>query len=166
MIELNLSVKSSQLNVTSYQATTERNTLNVQVGGNNPTPSALNNQEQQIVDQVGISPEALQKFEDAKLLANQLQNYSDYLNGKNKGQGGNVRLVANDNKPDVTISGQSTQLSASYTLATYYEETLDVSAQFDDDGNLQSLSIDQSKISATYEKAELILNDSQFYLSA
>ncbi len=165
MIEVNASIRSVQASVTQFQASSERNALAVQVNGQKETPSLLNNQEKQIVDEVGISAEALQKFEDAKLLADQLQDYLDYLNGRSSTHN-SIQITANDNRPDIEISGESTKLSASFTQVTYQEETLDINAKFDDAGNLQELSIDKTSVSAEYTRADLILEESQFYLAA
>lgn len=164
MIEVNASFRSVEASVTQVKTYSERNALAVRAEGDRPQSSLLNPQEKQIVDEVGISAEALQKFEDAKLLADQLQDYMDYLNGA--GKSNLIQITANDNEPDVVIEGQSTKLAASVTAVTYKEETLDINAKFDDSGNLQELSIDKQSITAEYVKAELITEQRQFYIAA
>ena len=173
MIELNASFKSVETSVTQVQASYERSALSIQSNGvrsNNqpppPTP-ASSVQQQQLVDEVDISAEALQKFEEATALADQLQNYLDYLNGtSSEPYSVSITPTANDNSPDITIAGEQSKLSASITVATYEEKTLDINAKFDDAGNLQELSIDTTSITAKSVKAELITEQRQFFAQA
>lgn len=163
MIELNASFRSVETSVTQVQAAYEQSSLAVRSKNQPPPPPpALNNQQQQIVDEVGISQEAITKFEEATALADQLQNYLNYLNGESS-QPNSVTITANDNEPSFTIAGESTKLSASVTVATYEEKTLDINAKFDDAGNLQELRIDATSITAEYVKAELITEQRQFF---
>ena len=164
MVELNLSLRSVEASVTQFQASSERQLLAARVSGEESQSSLLNNQQKQIVDEVGISQEAIQKLEEAQILAEQLRQYTDYLNGRDGTA--TIRIVANDNEPDVEIAGRSTSLSASFTQVSYTEETLDINAKFDDAGNLQELSIDKTTVSAEYTRADLILEDRQFYIAA
>ncbi len=166
MIEINASVTSTRTSITSYQATSERNALAVRSNGNNKPPSAsvLNNQQNQIVDEVGISQEAIAQFEEAQRLNEQIRAYSGYLNGDDA-PSSVISFVANanDNDADVEIAGQSTKLSASITVAEYSEETLSLSAKIDDDGNLTELTISKESISAQYISAEITSEEFSFY---
>ncbi|GEM_PF-2828595 len=167
MVEINASFRSVETSVTQINASVERNALAVQTNGardNGNNLSLLNNQQQQIIDEVGISEAAIQQFEDAQILAEQLQGYLDYLNGGSRDI--QVQLTANDNEPNVEIAGRSTRLAADITVATYNEETLDVSATFDDAGNLTELSIEKTSIRAEFVQANLILEDRQFFAVA
>jgi len=164
-IEIQASFRSVEASYTSIQASSERNTLAIEQRGNRPPPPALNNQQQQIVDEVGISQEAIAQFEEDQILAEQLQGYLNYLNG-NREESNLVQIIANDNESDVTISGSSSRLSASIEVATYTEETLDINATFDDAGNLTDLSVSQTTITAEHVRAELILEERQFFAQA
>lgn len=163
MIEVNASFRSVEASVTKLEAYSEKSSLALRADGHKPQSSLLNPQEAQIVDEVGISDAALQKFQDVKILADQLQDYLDYLNGNQNDDDSFVSITANDNAPDITIAGESTKLAASVTVATYKEESLDVNAKFDDNGNLQELSISKETISAEYVQADVILNQQQFF---
>ena len=163
MTEINASITRTQTSVTSYQASYERNTLAYQKRGD----EALNltNQQNQIVDEVGISQEAIQQLEEAQRLDQQLRAYNDYLNGDAQ-PNILVTLTANDNTPDVEIAGQSTRLSASITIAEVSQETLSVSATLDDDGNLTELSVSKESISAQYIQADITSEEFSFYARA
>ena len=164
MIEFSASVTSSRTSIASYQATSERNSLSIQGEQGHhkaPPPSDLNNQQRQIIDEVDISQSAIQQFEDAQILINELQNYVDYLNGD--ASENLVQIVANDNEADVTIAGQSTKLSASITVAKYEEETLSISGSIDDDGNLTELTVSKESISAEYISAEVSFEEFSFF---
>lgn len=153
--------RSIEASYTSIQATSQRDALAVKIGGDKKPSNILNPQQQQIVDDVGISQEALQKFEDAQLIAKQLQDYLDYLNGRKNSS--KVQIVPVNQEASVEISGRSTKLSASIEVATYKEETLQITADIDDEGNLTSLSIDKTTISAEYISANISFEDFQFY---
>ena len=163
MIEINASITRTQTSVTSYQASAERNNLAYQKRGDES--QNLTNQQNQIVDEVGISTEAVQQLQEAQRLDQQLRAYNDYLNG---GTQPNilVTLIANDNEPDVEIAGQSTRLSASITIAEVEQETLSVSAKLDDDGNLTELSVSKETISAQYIQADITSEEFSFYARA
>lgn len=120
----------------------------------------LNSQQQQIVDEVGISDEAVQLFEEAQRLADQLQAYNDYLFGD-----GDLlaRLTEPNDQVDFTVEGRSSELSASITAASIREETLDVNASFNENGGLQSLSINRSETNIDYERIEVSLRDTHFF---
>jgi len=162
MIEVSASFTSVEASYTKLQAVSERSALAIEKKGAQPQPSSvLNNQQQQIVDEVGISEAAIAQFEEAQALADQLQNYLNYLNG-NAGDL-KVQITANDNQPDVSIAGESTKLSASIEIATYKEETLDINAKFDDAGNLQELSVNKTSVSAEYVRADVSFESTQFF---
>ncbi len=167
MVELNLSLRSVEARVTQFEASSERNALAVQVGNRNAQTSLLNNQQQQIIDEIGISQEAVQQFEEAQVLADQLRQYTDYLNGRDNAPT-NIQITAttNDNEPDVTIASRSSRLAASVTVVSVQENTLDVHATFDDVGNLTELSIDRTSISAEYVRAEFITEQRSFFSQA
>ena len=171
MIEISASFTSAQASYTKIQASSERSAVAIEGRGNKtPPPPNLSNQEQQIVDEVGISEQAVQKFQEAQALATQLQDYLDYLNGKTSDNGTSVQITApttaNDNDQGTTIAGRSTQIAASVEVATYTEETLDINAKFDNAGNLQELSVSQTSITAEYVRAEASYQDTQFYARA
>ncbi len=91
----------------------------------------------------------------------QLRDYLDYLKGKSFLN--SFRVLPDDNSADVTVAGRSTNIAGSITVATYNEERLDIAATFDDDGNLTELVVDKTSISTEYVKADLILEDTQFF---
>ena len=167
MVEFNASFRSVETSVTQINASIERNALAVRANDardNSDNLSLLNNQQQQIIDEVGISEAAIQQFEDAQILAEQLQGYLDYLNGGSRNV--QVQLTANDNEPNVEIAGRSTRLAADITVATYNEETLEISGTIDNAGNLTELSIERTSINAEFTQASLILEDRQFFAAA
>jgi hypothetical protein len=160
MQQVELSYRSTQASVTSLQYQSSRQDLAVRLG--QPSQNLdLSRQQRQIIDEVGISQEAVAKLREAQELANQLQNYLDYLNGKTKALG--VQIVPVEERGDIEIAGQSTNLAASITMANYKEISIDVSASFDDAGNLQSLSVSQSQVEAQYIQANISLEQKQFY---
>lgn len=163
MIEINASVTRTQTSVTSYQASAQKSTLAYQKRG--AVLSNLTNQQNQIVDEVGISTEAIQQLEEAQRLNQQLRAYNDYLNG-NAQPNILVTLTANDNTPDVGIAGQSTKLSASITVAEVQQETLSISAKLNDEGNLTELSVSKETISAQYIQADITSEEFSFYARA
>ncbi len=163
MIEFNASFRSVEASVTSYQASLQRDAVALKIGTKAPESSILSKQENQIVDDVGISDAAVKKLEESRAVNEQLSAYLDYLKGRNDND--NVRLTAKNNDPAITIQGRSTNIAASVTVASYKEESLDINAKFDDAGNLQELSIDKTTVTAEYVKADLIIEDRQFYAS-
>ncbi len=154
------SYRAVEASVTNIQLASQRQNLSVEARADSAS-QGFNPQQKQIIDDVGISDSALEKLQDAQELANQLQNYLDYLKGR--GQGGNILLKPADGNADITIQGRSTNLAASITVATYNEERLDIAATFDDAGNLTELIVNKTSISAEYVKADFILEDTQFY---
>lgn len=153
--------KSVEASYTSIKASSQRQALAVQIGGDQKPSNLLNNQQQQIVDEVGISEGALQKFEDAQALISQLQGYLNYLNGN--GSALDVRITEANDEADVTIAARETNIAASIEVATYKEENIELTADFDDNGNLTSLSVSKETISAEYIKASYIVEDKQFF---
>ena len=162
MIEFSASISSTRTSIASYQSTYEREAVAVRTQNQTQNP-LLNAQQNQIVDEVGISQEAIAQFEEAQRLNEQIRNYSDYLNGDNNSV---LSFVANDNESRTEISGQSTKLSASVTVAEYNEETLNISGTIDDDGNLSTLTVSKETINAQYISAEITREDFSFYASA
>lgn len=122
----------------------------------------LNTQQQQIVDEVGISEAAIQKFEEAQALIEQIQSYTDYLFGRDR-DNNSVNLTEPNGEATAVVAGRSTELSASITTASIREETLDINARFDDDGNLEELTISKTETNIEYERIEASLRDTQFF---
>lgn len=158
--EISLSYQRTQAQFTSVQVNSRERSLALAYKDKNPS-DILSRQQQQIVDEVGISEAAVKQFEEAQKLAAQLEAYNDYLYGR--GGGNSVRLKKLDGQATVYVAGQSSELSASITTAQIHQETLDIKAQFDDDGNLQELSVKKTEINVEYISAELITRDTQFF---
>lgn len=161
MQQVQLSFRSVEASVTSLQYQSSHQDLAVKVGSAQPSNQDLSAQQRQIIDDVGISQEALVKLREAQDLANQLQNYLDYLNGKSSGL--SVEIAPAEGRGDIEISGQSTNLATSIKVATYKETSIDAVANFDDLGNLTSLSISKTEIEAQYIQASVALEKTQFY---
>ena len=160
MSQVVASFRSVEAELTSVQLSSQRQSLAVRVGGGEK-PNLLNKQQNDIVDGVDLSQEAVQKLEEAQVLARQLADYLDYL----KGRGPNplARITAPDENPDVVVAGRSTNLAASITAGKITEKTLEISANFDDEGNLSELTITKTQASVEFVKADFILEDRQFY---
>lgn len=155
------SYRSVQAEITSFQATAQRQSLDVRINGNQKSSHLLNRQERQIVDDVGISEEALKKLDDLRQLEQQLKEYLDYLKGHDRGY--LVTLSPRNEESAVEIQGRSTNISASITVASYHEETLEIAASVDDDGNISELTITKTETTSEFVQAEFILEDTQFY---
>jgi hypothetical protein len=153
--------QSTQASVTKFQASAERQTLGIQIGNDKKSPSLLNSQQKQIVDDVDINPDALKKLEEAQVLARQLQEYLAYLKGREDKPA--PQLSKPEAEASAVIQGRSTKLAASVTVAQYKEETLKITADFDDEGSLTSLTIDKREVTAEYVRADLLLEDRQFF---
>lgn len=163
MQQVQLSYRSVEASVTYVQYQSSRQDLAVRL--NKPSQNQdLNPQQRQIIDDVGISQEAVLKLREAQELANQLQNYLDYLNGNARELG--IEITPSEGRGDIEISGQSTDLAASITVARYKETSIDVMAQYNDEGDLQSLSVQKSSMSTQYVKVSAIMENSQFSLRA
>lgn len=160
MQQVQLSYRSVEASYTNVQFASQQQSLALQIGADK-AQEGLTKQQNQIIDEVGVSSEAVDKLREAQVLAEQLKKYLDYLKGKDLLQ--NYRVLPYDNNADVTISGRSTTLAGSVTVASYSEETLDIAATFDDDGNLTELVVDKTSVSAEYVKADIILEDTQFF---
>jgi len=159
--EISLSYSRVEAQFTSTQIIARQQNLALAYQDKNPS-SVLNNQQQQIVDEVGISDAAIKQFEEAQKLAEQLQAYTDYLYGRNNNDD-LVRLTEPDGNATAVVAGRSTELSASITTASIREETLDINARFSEDGNLEALSISKAETSFEYEPIEVSLRDTQFF---
>ena len=160
MQQVQLSYSSSEFNATNVQFLEQRRGLSIQESQPKIT-DGLNAQQRQVIDDVGISQKAVDKLREAQELINQLQQYLDYLYGREGDP--SIQIKPAEDRPNVEIFGRSTTLAASVTVATYLEETVDLTANFDDNGNLSSLSISKTSIKAQYVQASYILEDTQFY---
>ncbi len=158
--EISLSYQRTQAQITSVQVNAQQQNLALAYQNKNPS-SILNKQQQQIVDEVGISDAAIKQFEEAQKLAAQLQSYTDYLLGRDRDN--KVQLKQPDDEATVYVAGRSTALSASITTASIAQETLDVKARFDEEGNLEELSISKTETNIEYKRLELSLRDTEFY---
>lgn len=152
--------RSVETNVTHVQLASSRQDIAIQLN-NSSKIDDLNLQQQQLVDEVVISQEAVDKLQQAQKLLKHLQNYLDYLYGREKKV--DVKIGLPEDNPEVTIEGRSTNLAASVTVVTYSEESLEILADFDDGGNVTGLSIAKTSIDAEYIHASYILEDTQFY---
>jgi K+-sensing histidine kinase KdpD len=159
--EISLSYQRVDAQFTSTQVNASRQNLALAYQGKNPS-NLLSAQQQQIVDEVGISDAAIKQFEEAQKLAQQLQAYTDYLYGRSDDKN-LVRLTEPDGEATAVVVGRSTELSASITTASVREETLDVNARFDNDGDLEELSISKTETNIEYERIEVSLRDTQFF---
>lgn len=160
MSQVVASFRSVEAELTSVQLASQQQSLAVRLdGGEKPSP--LNKQQNDIVDDVDLSQAALQKLEEAQVLARQLEQYLDYLKGRSK----NLlpRITAPAENPDVVIAGRSTNLAASITAGKITEKTLEISADFDDEGNLNELTVTKTQTTVEFVKADFILEDRQFY---
>lgn len=160
MSQVVASFRSVEAELTSVQLSSQRQSLAVRVGGGEK-PNLLNKQQNDIVDGVDLSQEAVQKLEEAQALARQLAEYLDYL--KDRGSNPLARITAPDENPDAVIAGRSTNLAASITAGKITEKTLEISADFDDEGNLSELTITKTQASVEFVRADFILEDRQFY---
>lgn len=160
MSQVVASFRSVEAELTSVQLASQRQSLAVRIGGDEK-PNLLSKQQNDIVDGVDLSQAALQKLEEAQVLARQLADYLDYLKGRSK----NIlpKITAPDDNPDVVIAGRSTNLAASITAGKVTEKTLEISADFDDEGNLSELTVTKTQTSIEFVKADFILKDRQFY---
>jgi len=172
MIEFSTSITSSKTSIASYQAISERNSIEISGAEKKRPPpppasgaSGSNNQQQQIIDEVDISQAAIAQFEQAQLLIEELDNYLDYLNGQSPSDTVSLTVptTANDNEAVTEISAQSSRLSASITVAEYSEETLSISGTIDDAGNLTALSVSKESISAQYVSANITREEFSFF---
>lgn len=145
MIEVNASISTYQRQQIRYDAQFQQKSLSVSAGNQNaPQILDANNQEKQIADEVGISPEAIKKLNEARALAEQLKSYLDYLNGK---ETKNVVLVEPNENSDVQIDYQSIEASASISYTETTATQTDISARFTDSGELIDLEINQIRVS-------------------
>ena len=163
MQQVELSYRSTQASVTSLQYQSSRQDLSVRLGQSSQNLD-LSRQQRQIIDEVGISQEAVTRLREAQELANQLQNYLDYLNGKTEGI--NIQISPKLNAASVEISGHLTKSELSFIKAAYRETNIDIVANYDDNDNLQSLSVSKSKVEAQYVRTSAGLQQTQFYLNS
>ncbi len=162
-IQGSISLQSVQADITQITAKSERQALAYRSGSKSPSPSLLNTQENQIVDDVNISDAAVKQLQDARALNNQLQRYLDYLKNDSEEEG-RVRLIpAQDKNHQEEIAARATSFEASITAGTIIEETLDIDFTLDDEGKLTELTISASKTTTEFVRAEYTLSDTQFY---
>ncbi|MEM8832959.1 MAG: hypothetical protein AAGB32_00315 [Pseudomonadota bacterium] len=158
-IEVNATITSYQQRSIEIQTQSQQARIGVSSGRPPPTsaPSEFSNQEQQIIDDVGISAEAIEQLQAARALADQLQDYLDYLNSRAPQ---NVLLTdidgpENPNAENVQINAQATSLSASISYTETTATQTSVSAEFTDEGELINLEIDQIRVSERELNVEL-----------
>jgi len=159
--EISLSYQRVEAQFSTTQINARQQSLALATQDNNPS-DILNTQQKQIVDEVGISDAAIQAFEDAQALIAQIESYTDYLFGRDR-DNNTVRLTEPNGEATAVVAGRSTELSASITTASIREETLDINARFDDDGNLEALSISKTETNIEYERIDVSLRDTQFF---
>jgi len=153
MIEVNASITAYQRQSITVESQLQRNAVAFRGGSGNSDSPLLNAQQNQIVDDVGISPEAIQKLEQARVLENQLRQYLNYLKGEAPQ---NVLLVeANDNSEGARIDARSESLSASISYTETTATQTNISARFTDEGELVDLAIDQIRVSEKSISVEL-----------
>lgn len=167
MTTITASISSVEAQIQTYSASVERSQIAVQQGRPPPPPKTggFNPQQQQIVDETNISTEALQKLQEAQEIAAQLEEYLNYLQGKSSDLI-TVTIEPVSADPDVVISGQSTTLAASITTGTITEKTLELSAEFDDEGNLEDLTITQTRTDIEFMQASFSYENMSFYAAA
>ena len=165
MTQIVASYRSVEADVTSYQAALQRQNLSLNITGKKPKDENLSPQAQQIVDDVGISQEALDKLKEAQKLADYLQSYLDYLKGRGKTPPARIIPPQEGSGPRVEISGQSTNLAASVTVGSIRAETLEVTATLDDNGNISELSITKTSTTIEFAQIDITRQDQQFYAS-
>ena len=160
MTQVLASYRSVEADFVSIQASSSQQSLAVLAKNNSPS-SLLNKQESQLADEVSISPEAIEKFEEARRLQEFLDSYLSYLKGDSESELPKIGEVTGE--PTAVITGRSTNLSASITAGRIREETLEVAADIDDEGNVNSLTITKTETTVEFVRAELTLEDTQFY---
>ena len=153
------SYRSVEASFTSIEASLQKQSLAARVKANSDSPDILNKQQQQLTDEVDISDSALQKFEEARLVEEQLRAYLNYLKGREEDI---PRIKYDNDEPTAYITEQSTNLSASITAASIHEETLEISADIDEDGNINSLTVTKTSASVEFVRIEAVLEDYQF----
>ena len=157
-IEVNATITSYQQRSIELQTQSQQARIGVSSGRPPPPPpSEFSNQEQQIIDDVGISAQAIEQLQAARALADQLQDYLDYLNGRAPQ---NVLLTdvdgpENPNAENVQINAQATSLSASISYTETTATQTSISAEFTDEGELINFEIDQIRVSERELNVEL-----------
>jgi hypothetical protein len=160
MTQVLASYRSVEANFTSFQASVQKQSLAAQVRSEPAPPNLLNKQQSQLADEISISDSALQKFEEARRVEEQLRAYLNYLKGREEDK---PHIIPDEQEPTAVISGRSTNISASITAGSIHEESLEISADIDDEGNLNSLTVTKTEKTVEFVHAELILEDTQFY---
>lgn len=161
-IQGSISIQSVQADITQISARSERSALAYQSGSKAPTPSLLNTQESQIVDDVSISDAAVKQLQDTRALNNQLQRYLDYLRSDDSET--SVTLQPADNRSEA-IAARATTVEASITAGKITETNIDIDFTLNDEGKLTELTVKASQTTTEFVRAEYSLSDTQFYAS-
>jgi hypothetical protein len=163
MTQLLASYRSTQADFVSIQASASQKSLAVLAPNKNSYSSILNKQENQLADEVNISPEAIKKFEEARRLEEFLDNYLKYLKGEEDNSPQKIKHP--DDKPSAVVAGEATKVSASITAGRVTEETLEIAADIDVEGNLNSLSVTKTKVTTEFVQTELSVQHAGFYVT-
>ncbi|MEM6811696.1 MAG: hypothetical protein AAF549_04430 [Pseudomonadota bacterium] len=151
MIEVNASITSFKRQEVRLESSLQRAAVQIDQNANRKIP-AFSNQENQIADDVSISTEAIQQLQETKALADQLQFYLDYLQGR---QPNNVLVLEPNGQPNVTIDVQSAERSATISVSQTEITRTNISATFSDEGELLELELDQIRVSEQDISVEL-----------
>jgi hypothetical protein len=164
MIELNATFTSTRQSVTEIRAYQEKSAA-VLMAGKTKQASPLNAQERQIVDDVGISGEAMKQLQQARELENQLREYLDYLKGRGAGDKISIK-PAGDNGDMVIAAGPSTRSAAAIRVERTDKTEVSISAKFDGSGNLQTLAIDAQRERTDSFQISAITRQQGFFAAA
>lgn len=160
MTQVLASYRSTQAEFVSLQASSQQTSLTVLAKDNSPS-NLLNKQENQLADEVSISPEAIEKFEEARRLQEFLDSYLRYLKGEPDDELPKVGEV--NGEPTAVVAGQSTNISASITAGRITEESLEIAADIDEEGNINALTVTKTETTVEFVSAELSVQDFGFY---
>ena len=148
MIELKASISTYSRQQIQMESQVKRQSVAVSSNRENNSATLQNatNQENQIIDEIGISDSAINKLNDAKALSDKLKSYLDYLNGKSPQS---VLIIkANDNdESTVRINAQSVAASTNISYIKTTASQTNINAKFTDNGQLIDLEINQIRIS-------------------
>ena len=161
-IQGSISIQSVQADITQISARSERSALAYQSGSKAHTPSLLNTQESQIVDDVSISDAAIKQLQETRALNNQLQQYLDDLRSDDNQT--NVTITQADNRPEA-IAARATTVKASITAGKITETNLDIDFTLNDAGELTDLTVKASQTTTEFVSAKYSMSDIQFYTS-
>lgn len=147
MIELNASISTFSRQKVQIDNEYKRQSIAFSdIKQNGAALQNATNQENQIIDAVGISDAAIEKLNEAKALSDKLKSYLDYLNGTSSQSV--VVIKANDNDENsIQIDAQSVKASANISYTKTTATQTDIKARFTNDGQLIDLEINQIRIS-------------------